>query len=253
MVLEGGKMVVVIGDNQWECSLASTPTELTQGLSGVDSLPVSQGMLFNMGVDYSRIDINMNEMLFPLDIVFVSSSLVVVGVLHDVNPGDEAYFLASETLGARYFLEVNAGEAASVNVGDIVTMEVPPSGIDMSSVIAFSLLIVVVAAMAKLTMNAFSSPQKTKGNPYEPGYYWQITDQNSGIVNSSQSPAKSKGDAIRDALYTWIHIMKKPYPSAEAGQKAILIEVFDRPPYVEGAKIVARAKATAETGVMSAR
>lgn len=147
-------MIVTIGENQWLCSLASTYTEITSGLSGLESLPAGQGMLFDLGFDYSRIDINMSEMLFPLDIVFINSNLTVVGVLHDVNPGDEAYFIASNTLGARCFLEVNAGEAASINVGDAVSITdgLPATGIN--AIIMYAVLAAVVTTTAIITVKA---------------------------------------------------------------------------------------------------
>lgn len=147
-------MIVTIGNNQWLCSLASTYTEITAGLSGVESLPAGQGMLFVLEYDRSRIDINMSEMLFPLDIIFINSNLTVAGVLHNVNPGDEAYFLASSTLGAKYFMEVNSGEAASVNVGDEVVLENGLGGSVIGTIIGYVVLVAVVAIAARMTIKA---------------------------------------------------------------------------------------------------
>lgn len=156
-------MVIVIGDNQWLCSLASTYTEIKTGLSGVESLPAGQGMLFDVGYDRSRIDINMSEMLFPLDIVFANSNLTVVGVLHDVQPGDEAYFLASNSLGARYFMEVNAGEAASINVGDVVTVTNGTNGLvsfDMNTMLQYMVFAVVLMMITRMTVKALKPAEK---------------------------------------------------------------------------------------------
>jgi len=149
-------MILTIGDTQWSCTLALTSAEIMQGLSGVESLTAGTGMLFDLGTDYSRIDINMDEMLFPLDIIFINSNMTVVGVLHDVQPSDEAYFLASSSLGARCFMEVNAGEAASVNVGDIVVMQdggLQVGGIELGTIVAAVVLLVVMGAMMKLVRN----------------------------------------------------------------------------------------------------
>jgi len=115
--------IVVIGSKQWVVSITATSSELIAGLSGVARISAGTGMLFDMGSDQNYIGINMSEMLFPLDIVFINSSGSVVGVLHDVEPGKEAYFQATATPGARYFLEVNAGEAEGVVVGDNVTIQ----------------------------------------------------------------------------------------------------------------------------------
>lgn len=124
-----GQATVTIGERQWTVSVATTPAELTAGLSGIASIPAGTGILFDMGVDRSSIPVNMSEMLFALDIIFINSSVGVVGVLHDVQPGDEALFQADTVAGARYFLEVNAGEAEDIEVGDTVDLggEVQPT------------------------------------------------------------------------------------------------------------------------------
>lgn len=118
-----GIATVTINSKQWSVSVANTQSELVTGLSGLASMSLNTGMLFNMGSDQNRIDINMQQMLFPLDIIFIGSSSGVVGVLRNVQPAEDAYFQAVNTAGARYFLEVNAGEAEGVEVGDGVSIE----------------------------------------------------------------------------------------------------------------------------------
>jgi hypothetical protein len=63
-------------------------------------------------------------MLFALDIAFLDENLVVTEVYRDIQPG----YLVTSQQPARYFLEVNAGELASVNPGDQAAAEVtlPP-------------------------------------------------------------------------------------------------------------------------------
>ena len=142
-------MIITIANTQWTCTVASTPAQLMQGLSGTESLPEAQGMLFDLGADYPEIGINMMEMLYPLDIVFINSNLTVVGVLHDVQPNDEAGFLASNTEGARYFLEVNAGEAASVVAGDLASFAgyEPGQTLDMAAMIQGLIVVAMLAAI----------------------------------------------------------------------------------------------------------
>jgi len=101
--------------------MASTPQELVTGLSGVESISPGTGMLFDMGWDYPVIDIYTDEMLFPLDIIFINSAYGVIEVLRNVRPGDEAIFQGEP--GARYFLEVNAGEMEGIEVGDNVLFQ----------------------------------------------------------------------------------------------------------------------------------
>ncbi len=117
-----GQAVVVIGDNQWTVSVATTTAELLAGLSGVASIAAGTGILFDMGNDQSYIGINMSQMLFNLDIVFINSGGGVVGVMRDVAPGETAAFEAGSGFGARFFLEVSAGEAENVSVGDSVSV-----------------------------------------------------------------------------------------------------------------------------------
>lgn len=114
---------VTIGNKQWTVAIATTSSELSSGLSGTPSIAPYTGMLFNLGSDQSRIDINMQQMLFPLDIIFIGSNSGVRGVLRNVQPAEEAYFQATNTPGAKYFLEVNAGEAEGVEVGNSVSIQ----------------------------------------------------------------------------------------------------------------------------------
>jgi uncharacterized membrane protein (UPF0127 family) len=116
-----GQAVVTIRDKQWQCAVANMPQELVSGLSGVESIPPGTGMLFDMGWDYPVIDIYTDEMLFTMDVIFINSAHGVVEVLRNVRPGDEALFQAE--LGARYFLEINAGEAEGSEVGNSVLIQ----------------------------------------------------------------------------------------------------------------------------------
>lgn len=146
-----GQASIAIDGYSWAVSVASTPTELTAGLSGVASIPVGSGMLFDMGRDQSYIAINMSGMLFALDIVFINSTAGVVGVLRNVQPGaEDAWFEASLSLGARYFLEMNAGEAEGISVGDNVVMTGVGVGVStlgqlMASMMTMGLIIPVIA------------------------------------------------------------------------------------------------------------
>ncbi len=122
---------ITVGSNQWTVSIARTTAELIAGLSGIASIPANTGILFDLGSDKNTIAINMSEMLFNLDIAFINSASGVVGILRNVAPGDGAAFDKGSGLGARYFLEVNAGEMVDLNVGDGAVLgesvEVQPS------------------------------------------------------------------------------------------------------------------------------
>jgi len=118
-----GQATVTIRDKAWIVAVVTTLQEVTSGLSGLPGLSAGTGMLFDLGADQDYIPIDMSLMLFNLDIVFINSQAGVSGVLHNVAPGDAAAFQASAAPGARYFLEVNAGEAADVVTGDAVVIQ----------------------------------------------------------------------------------------------------------------------------------
>lgn len=113
-----GQAIVTIGARYWTVALATTPEELTQGLGGVASIPPGTGMLFDLGSD-QIITVITVPMLFPLDIVFIHSAQGVVGVARGVPPS----FLVTSDGPARFFLEVNAGEAEGVQAGASVLIE----------------------------------------------------------------------------------------------------------------------------------
>lgn len=110
---------VTIRGVQWQVSIAETIPELTAGLSNIASIPAYTGMLFDMGSD-TTINVTTADMLFNLDIAYISPELVVTGVALDVPPGSTDVGLG------RYFLEVNAGELAAAGVveGDGVTIQI---------------------------------------------------------------------------------------------------------------------------------
>lgn len=153
---------ITIGVSQWSVTLATTAVEITQGLSGVASIPVNSGMLFDLGVNYNRVDINMQQMLFPLDIIFMNSVGGVVGVLRGVQPlATNVYYEAGVYPGARYFLEVNSGEATNVVVGDNVVI-----GVEQDAQITpqfWPALVAAVGALGSIAVIGASTYREIKG------------------------------------------------------------------------------------------
>lgn len=109
---------VTIRDKKWSVAIANTPGDLAQGLGGVAGIAPGTGMLFDLGWEQT-IQVTTVPMLFPLDVVFFSDSLVVTEVYRQIDPG---YLVASQ-LPARYFLEVNAGELEGIDSGDQASVE----------------------------------------------------------------------------------------------------------------------------------
>jgi len=116
-----GQATLTIKSKQWSVSIATAPWELTQGLGGISELPAETGMLFDLGWEQT-VQVTTVPMLFPLDIVFLSDSLVVTEVYRNIQPG----YLVTSTLPARYFIEVNAGELDGIDSGDQASVELLP-------------------------------------------------------------------------------------------------------------------------------
>ncbi|MCL0079832.1 DUF192 domain-containing protein [Dehalococcoidia bacterium] len=169
-----GTAIVTIGPKQWEVYLATTYEEIIQGLGEVISIPPQTGMLFDLGYD-QVITVTTVPMLFPLDIVFISSDLRVVDIARNVPPGN---LVASDEF-ARYFLEVNAGETAGVQIGDEVHVHVlvypaeiripPPPPPPMDDIVNFGMTTMAMLFAGNIAVSviesAFAPPEKEKELP----------------------------------------------------------------------------------------
>ncbi len=145
-----GQATVTVNGEVWSVSVASTAADLTQGLSGVESLLPRTGMLFDLGSERTTPEINMTEMLFNLDILFINEALVVVGKVSDLPTGGTFSFTGSG--GARYFMEVNTGELVNVSIGDSVVIDAytPSTSFDMSSMMSMMVVVMMISMMMKM-------------------------------------------------------------------------------------------------------
>jgi uncharacterized membrane protein (UPF0127 family) len=145
-----GQAVVTIGDKQWQVSLATNYLELTQGLSDIPQIPSGTGMLFDLGYD-TIFTVTTKEMLFPIDIIRISSSMIVTDIAHSVLPGQ----LINSASPARYFLEVNAGEVDDIGLADQVAIQLmtsaTPLQIDISGLVATLLAMALMASMVRMS------------------------------------------------------------------------------------------------------
>ena len=141
-----GQAIITIRDKQWQVSIADTPWELMQGLSGLPEILPRTGMFFDTG-STQIIQATTIFMLFPIDIAFFSETLVVTEVYRNIEPG----YIVTSTTPARYFLEVNAGEAWDVQPNDSVTITgyTPPTA-TTSSAIELMVSVLVVTMMMKM-------------------------------------------------------------------------------------------------------
>lgn len=104
---------VVINGHAVKVELAVSREERYRGLSNRAYLPSDQGMLFIFS-DYSVRSFWMNEMLIPLDIIWIKDT-TIVGIAYSVDtPPPLVSYKSPEPVN--YVLEVNAGWAKSFSI-----------------------------------------------------------------------------------------------------------------------------------------
>lgn len=105
---------LLVGDYAIRVAIADSPTERTQGLSGTTMLPQGTGMLFVFPSPHVP-GFWMKDMLFPIDIIWISSAGEVVGVVPRATPESfPTQFRPDQPI--QYVLEVPAGFAETYNV-----------------------------------------------------------------------------------------------------------------------------------------
>jgi len=104
---------VTIDNQTFSVALAKTTVEQQQGLSGKNSLPQDQGMLFVFKTP-GKYAFWMKGMKFPLDIIFIKDTRIVT-IFHNVpapsDPKATNLPVYVPTQPANYALEINAGKA----------------------------------------------------------------------------------------------------------------------------------------------
>lgn len=90
------------------------------------------------------------EMLFPIDVFWISSAMNVTDVAHNVQPRQ----LITSNRPARYFLEVNAVELGNVNISAPVTIQFTDSAlqlqVDIAGTVAALLVMNLMVTMVNL-------------------------------------------------------------------------------------------------------
>lgn len=113
---------ITIADTSVFVRVADTPAKQAQGLSGTDSLPSNQGMLFTFTRD-GFWHIWMKNMNYPLDVLWLSDEGIVLHIEQNLSPDSYPTDYTSER-PARMVLELPAGfvEAHHVTLGSKVTI-----------------------------------------------------------------------------------------------------------------------------------
>lgn len=123
------KIGISIGNAPVTVKLADTATEISRGLSNVQSLPENEGMLFIFDKE-GNYSFWMKDTLIPLDIIWIDDKFNVVHIEDNVRP--ESYPLQfSSPKPARFVLEVNAFfvQTFGIKVGD--KLSIPANNLPM--------------------------------------------------------------------------------------------------------------------------
>lgn len=108
---------ISVGNESLRVEVADTDEERSQGLSGLDSLPESQGMLFDFRDSADRRpSFWMKGMKFDIDIIWIKDNKVV-GLTKNLQPPLTNDYLPSYRAPEEidYVLEVNAGWTDKTN------------------------------------------------------------------------------------------------------------------------------------------
>lgn len=119
-------ITIEIGDREYKVREAKTEEERKQGLKGIESLPEDEGMLFYMPDKKSQVVFTMEDMKFPLDIIFINQDDEVFDIAYNVPIDTEAVISDEDALPnqddyVKYVLEVNPN--SGIQVGDELDIE----------------------------------------------------------------------------------------------------------------------------------
>lgn len=112
-------ITIEIGDREYKVREAKTEEERKQGLKGIESLPEDEGMLFYMPDKKSQVVFTMEDMKFPLDIIFINQDDEVFDIAYNVPIDTEAVISDEDALPnqddyVKYVLEVNPNSGIQV-------------------------------------------------------------------------------------------------------------------------------------------
>jgi uncharacterized membrane protein (UPF0127 family) len=105
-----------LGEHVFQVELALDEEDRYQGLMNRQAMGLDEGMFF-VFEEPQKLYFYMKNMLFPLDIVFISADLKVLNVAANVPPCRSEKCVNYESDGdAQYVLELNAGRAKEIGL-----------------------------------------------------------------------------------------------------------------------------------------
>ena len=120
---------VRVGSGVYQLWIADTDAELTQGLSGVESLKSNGGLLMKFDGDGTW-GIWMKDMKIPLDIVWLNKDKKIVYLVKNAHPSTSTDVVYSPKEPARYVLELPIGsiDKAGLKKGMVATFDENDAG-----------------------------------------------------------------------------------------------------------------------------
>lgn len=116
--ISGNKTLTVpTSGKKYSLRVADTPELRSQGLSGTDSLPINEGMLFVFKQE-NHACFWMKGMKYSLDMVWLDQNKKVVNLQANISPStypDQNF--CSRYKKALYVIELNAGEIENSRIG----------------------------------------------------------------------------------------------------------------------------------------
>lgn len=109
------KCFITLNGKNFNVSLATTPSERAQGLSGTEKLAQNSGKLFV----FEKSDLHgfwMKDMNYPIDIIWFDENWEVVGLAQNIAPSTYPNVFYPQTF-AKYVLEINANNTQELNFG----------------------------------------------------------------------------------------------------------------------------------------
>ena len=111
---QSNNKIVILGEKTFTVEIADTPASHERGLSGHKPLLDNQGMFFI----FDQPGINrfwMKDMLFSIDIIWISADMRVVGFEKSLSPLTYPQSFGPD-LSSQYVLEVSAGQIEKLNI-----------------------------------------------------------------------------------------------------------------------------------------
>lgn len=116
-----------LSGERYHISVMRTPDQLQKGLSGSESLPQGEAMVFVFPRD-DKWGIWMKDMNYAIDIVWLNSDREVVHLVQNAEPSSYPDTTFRPGINTRYVIELPGGtiERTGITVGDLAGL---PSGV----------------------------------------------------------------------------------------------------------------------------